>query len=67
MSDITSISPLERSLVHVADLLRCAAAVAYETGDTLNGTKRDLVFSVMHMLCAARKELEQTLASIEAR
>lgn len=58
---------LEESLLHVSELLRCAAASAYESGDTLNGPKRDLAFSVVHLIGMARTELDRSLARIEAR
>jgi hypothetical protein len=67
MTDVTPTPPLEEALLHISDLLKCAVAVAYEAGDNLSGSKRDLVFSVMHMITSARKDLEQTLASIEMR
>ena len=58
---------LEESLQHVSDLLRCAAATAYETGDSLNGPKRDLAFSVVHLIGMAKTELERSLARVESR
>ncbi|RMR51206.1 hypothetical protein ALP84_00653 [Pseudomonas cichorii] len=58
---------LEESLLHVSELLRCAAATAYETGDTLNGPKRDLAFSVVHLIGMAKTELERSLARVEVR
>jgi hypothetical protein len=46
MSNISdpSLAALEQSLLHACDVLRCLAAVAYETGDSLSGPKRDLRF-----------------------
>ncbi|WP_349971336.1 DUF6124 family protein [Pseudomonas caspiana] len=58
---------LEESLLHVSDLLRCAAATAYETGDTLNGSKRDLAFSVVHLIAMAKAELDRSLERVEPR
>ena len=58
---------LEESLLHVSDLLRCAAATAYETGDTLNGPKRDLTFSVVHLIAMAKAELDRSLERVEPR
>ncbi|MCV4287021.1 DUF3077 domain-containing protein [Pseudomonas capsici] len=58
---------LEESLLHFSDLLRCAAATAYETGDSLNGPKRDLAFSVVHLIGMAKTELERSLARVEPR
>ncbi|MBI6853495.1 DUF3077 domain-containing protein [Pseudomonas cichorii] len=62
-----SIPSLEESLQHISELLRCAAATAYESGDCLNGPKRDLAFSVVHLITMARTELDRSLESVEAR
>ncbi|MCI3947633.1 hypothetical protein BW686_25330 [Pseudomonas syringae] len=58
-------SSLEDSLIHISDILRCAAATAYETGDSLNGPKRDLAFSVVHLINMAKTELEHSLACVQ--
>ncbi|OCR22905.1 hypothetical protein AFK24_21995 [Pseudomonas syringae] len=58
---------LETSLLHVAELLSCAAATAYETGDCLDGPKRDLAFSVVHLISMAKTELERSLDHVEER
>ena len=50
----------EEALIHAFDLLRCASAVAYESAVNLQGTKRDLAFSVVHMLDLARALMERT-------
>ncbi|MBV6287051.1 DUF6124 family protein [Pseudomonas aegrilactucae] len=47
---------------HAADLLRCAAASAYEAASNLKGSQRDLAFSVMHMINMARALLNRSLA-----
>ena len=47
---------------HASDLLRCAAATAYEAADKLNGSQRDLGLSVMHMINMARALLDRSLA-----
>ncbi|WP_338526673.1 DUF3077 domain-containing protein [Pseudomonas batumici] len=52
---------LEESLVHVSELLTCAAATAYESGDGLSGSKRALAFSAMHLVEMAKAELDQSL------
>jgi hypothetical protein len=41
---------LEKSLLRISDLLRCTAAVAYESGENRTGTDRDLAFSAVHLL-----------------
>jgi len=48
-------------LVHVSELLTCAAATAYESGDGLSGSKRALAFSSMHLVEMAKAELDQSL------
>jgi len=58
---------LEQSLLHVDELLSCAAATAYETGDSLNGPKRDLAFSVVHLIGMAKTELARSLVRVESR
>lgn len=56
---------LEDSLIQVSDILRCASATAYETGDNLDGLKRDLAFSVVHLINMAKAELERSLACVQ--
>lgn len=52
---------LAQALIHASSLLRCAAATAYESADGLQGARRDLAFSVMHMINLARAMVERTL------
>lgn len=69
MLKITPDPPLpsvEESLNHAAELLRCAAAIAYETGDHLTGNQRDLAFAVVHLIDMARMTVEKTLDHLEA-
>ncbi|RMT29623.1 hypothetical protein ALP49_00446 [Pseudomonas syringae pv. solidagae] len=56
---------LEDSLIQVSDILRCASATAYETGDNLDGLKRDLAFSVVHLINMAKAELERSLECVQ--
>lgn len=56
---------LEDSLMQVSDILRCASATAYETGDNLDGLKRDLAFSVVHLINMAKTELERSLECVQ--
>ncbi|MDF9619596.1 hypothetical protein P5705_18270 [Pseudomonas entomophila] len=44
---------------HAMALLRCASATAQETGAHLQGTTREVVFALMHMINMARALLEQ--------
>ena len=57
---------LEQSLLHIDELLSCAAATAYETDDSLNGPKRDLAFSVVHLIGMAKTELARSLVRVES-
>lgn len=51
----------EEALVHASDLLRCAAACAHESADNLQGQRRDLVFSVVHMIDMAKAMVDRSL------
>lgn len=53
----------EDAMIHASDLLRCAAATAYEAADSLSGTHRDLTFSVMHMIDMAKALVDRSLES----
>ncbi|AHF67008.1 MULTISPECIES: hypothetical protein [Pseudomonas] len=41
--------------------------MACKTRDSLNGPKRDLAFSVAHLIGMAKAELERSLAWVEVR
>ena len=51
----------EEALVHASDLLRCAAATASESASHLQGSNRDLAFSVVHMIDMARAMVDRSL------
>ena len=51
----------EEALVHASDLLRCAAATAYESASHLLGSNRDLAFSAVHMIDMARAMVDRSL------
>ncbi|WP_339545204.1 DUF6124 family protein [Pseudomonas sp. RA_35y_Pfl2_P32] len=51
----------EEALVHASDLLRCAAASAHESADTLQGARRDLALSVVHMIDMAKAMVDRSL------
>lgn len=57
---------IEETLIQVSDILRCASAAAYESGDALNGAKRDLAFSVVHLIDIARARLDRSLDDVAA-
>ncbi|MCQ3001462.1 DUF3077 domain-containing protein [Pseudomonas syringae] len=56
---------LEQDLQRASDLLRCAAATAYESSDHLTGQKRDLAFSVVHLVEIAQGLVERSLVGVE--
>ncbi|MHC8391389.1 DUF6124 family protein [Pseudomonas sp. MDT2-39-1] len=51
----------EEALVHASDLLRCAAATAYESASNLHGASRDLAFSTVHMIDMAKAMIDRSL------
>jgi hypothetical protein len=61
----TNTDSATQSMAHAADLLRCASASAYESADHLSGSKRDLAFSVVHLIEMARGAVEKSLLSTE--
>ncbi|MHC6226297.1 DUF6124 family protein [Pseudomonas sp. X10] len=56
----------EQAGTHALDLLRCAAATAHETGTHLQGSTRELMFALMHMINMARALLDQRQATQDA-
>jgi len=57
----------EDALVHACDLLRCAAATAQESASQLDGSNRDLAFSVVHMIDLAKVMLDRSLDGYPTR
>ncbi|KQQ54910.1 hypothetical protein ASF84_16485 [Pseudomonas sp. Leaf127] len=57
---------LEDALLRVSDLLRCAAATAYESGESLCGSRRDLAFSTLYLIDMAKSVLDDSLQRLEA-
>ncbi|MBF8007078.1 DUF3077 domain-containing protein [Pseudomonas brenneri] len=51
----------EEALIHASDLLRSAAAIAYELADNKLGGTRDLAFSVVYLIDMAKAMLERPL------
>ena len=51
----------EEALIHASDLLRCAAATAYESGNNIQGSNRQLAFSTVHMIDMARALVDRSL------
>ncbi|MDG6436004.1 hypothetical protein QCD80_21375 [Pseudomonas syringae pv. actinidiae] len=56
---------LEATLVHALDFLCCASATAYELGDELTGSQRDLAFASMHMVEMAKVMIERSVECVE--
>ncbi|SDU90842.1 DUF6124 family protein [Pseudomonas mucidolens] len=48
----------EEALVHASDLLRSAAAIAYELANSKLGETRDLAFSVVYLIDMAKAMLD---------
>ena len=57
----------EEALVHACDLLRCAAATAHESANQLDGSSRDLAFSVVHMIDLVKVMLDRSLDGYPTR
>jgi len=53
----------EDALVHASELLRSAAAAAYELASSRQGNQRDLAFSVVYLIDMAKVMVERTLQS----
>jgi hypothetical protein len=51
----------EEAMVHASGLLRCAAAIAYESAENLYGAHRNLAFSVVHMIDLAKAMVDRSL------
>ncbi|ARB29806.1 DUF3077 domain-containing protein [Pseudomonas tolaasii] len=51
----------EEALVHASDLLRSAAATAYESASSHQGNQRDLAFSVVYLIDMAKAMVERSL------
>ncbi|WP_424506378.1 DUF6124 family protein [Pseudomonas viridiflava] len=50
---------------YAAELLCCATATAYEGGDRLSGTDRQLAFAVVHLVELAKTVIDRSLSGIE--
>jgi hypothetical protein len=57
----------EEALVHASDLLRSAAATAYESASSHQGNHRDLAFSVVYLIDMAKAMVERSLRTPEAQ
>jgi len=57
----------EEALVHASDLLRCAAATAFESASHLHGAIRDLALSTVHMIDMAKAMVDRSLEGQQKR
>ncbi len=57
----------EEALVHASELLRSAAATAYESASSHQGNQRDLAFSVVYLIDMAKAMIERSLQASEAQ
>lgn len=57
----------EEALIHASDLLRSAAATAYESASNHQGNQRDLAFSVVYLIDMAKAMVERSLQVREAQ
>ena len=57
----------EEALVHASDLLRSAAATAYESANSHQGNQRDLAFSVVYLIDMAKAMVERSLQAPQAQ
>ena len=57
----------EDALVHASELLRSAAATAYESASSHEGHQRDLAFSVVYLIDMAKAMVERTLQQPQAQ
>lgn len=55
---------LEDSMVYVLNVLRSAAATAYETADNLSGPQRDMAFSTHHLIDLACRVADDALSRV---
>lgn len=51
----------EEAMIHASDLLRSAAATAYESASSHQGNHRDLAFSVVYLIDMAKAMVERSL------
>ncbi|MGY2400744.1 DUF6124 family protein [Pseudomonas sp. SDO5271_S396] len=63
--DISPNVSQEEALVHASDLLRSAAATAYESASSHQGNHRDLAFSVVYLIDMAKAMVERSLRASE--
>lgn len=59
------LATLEQSLNYTAELLCSAAATAYESGDRLSGTDRQLALAVMYLVELAKTLIDRSLSGVE--
>lgn len=56
----------EETLLRISDVLRCAAAIAYESADQQSGTKRALPHAALYLIDMAKALADELLNQIDA-
>ncbi|MBI6856213.1 DUF3077 domain-containing protein [Pseudomonas cichorii] len=54
----------EEALNYASDLLRCIITTSHESGDSSQGTSRDLAFSVLHLAEMAKAMVDRSIAGL---
>ncbi|MFJ4142253.1 DUF6124 family protein [Pseudomonas sp. NPDC089734] len=54
----------EEALNYASDLLRCIITTACESGESAQGTSRDLAFSVQHLAEMAKAMVDRSIACL---
>ena len=57
----------EETLIRIFEILRCAAAVVYESGDQHCGSKRDLPFAAMYLIDMAKALTNELLSQLQVQ
>lgn len=57
----------EETLIRIDEILRCAAAVVYESGDQCSGSKRDLPFAAMYLIDMAKALANHQIEQLQAQ
>ena len=55
----------EETLIRIFEILRCAAAVVYESGDQQSGSNRDLPFAAMYLIDMAKALANELLSQLQ--
>ena len=58
---------VEETLAHASELLHCASVTAYECGDSLKGSQRNMAFAVLHLVQMATAMVDKSLDRCSSR